>query len=471
MQYVDSAVQTVLSSSRLKLAHPGNAKLTQVYPTPSETTSVLAQAINHRGQFRASSNSKSFAGRSDFVASSSALLSEFAVVGSVTVTNGVGNPVPSAKPNEVGWIFQLVDSIEITFSNSLMQAMIITGVALREYSLLCCCSKQERIDMMKTAGQFFPTTFSGAASAKNTYSFCLPLTFLSFAIGSLRNSWPIDSSVLAGPMQIAINWRTINYAFVALDDTFAFLGLAGLPTQFDSLTLIAKTTQLQDAAFSVKKAMMMDPQLVYSLPARYITTVSFPFPLLQAGNKATINLSSAPSGMLEGLIVTVVEDGGPGGPPVTGLANLETMSSVPFDQVALEFGGQYIFRCDSYVEYIHYQRSQFGDTLEHENILYFADGSAGLLVAVNSPILFIPLVDNGASVLRGHTNENLPSYGGSQLQLTVTPSIHKALDTSVAAWQGPEVREDNAPTGYTIHVTYLVSALVEISQGTVDLQL
>ena len=84
-EYVDSAVQTVLSSSRLKLAHPGNAKLTQVYPTPTETTSVLAQAVTHRGQFRASSNSKSFPGRSDFVVSSSALLSEYAIVGQITI--------------------------------------------------------------------------------------------------------------------------------------------------------------------------------------------------------------------------------------------------------------------------------------------------------------------------------------------------------------------------------------------------
>lgn len=481
-EYVDSAVQTVLSSSRLKLAHPGNAKLTQVYPTPTETTSVLAQAVNHRGQFRASSNSKNFPGRSDFVVSSSALLSEYSIVGQVTLRNGPAlgvapTIIASAKPNEVGWIFNMVESIEITFSNSLMQAMIITGPALRDYSLLCCCSKQERIDLMKGAGQFIAATFDGGPNASNSYSFNLPITFLNYAISSLRNSWPTDNSVLAGPIQISVNWRPIFYSFVALNppvgivDGYSMLGSSAMPVAFDYLTLVAKTTQLQDAAFSVKKAMMLDPQLVYSLPARYITTVDHSQNLV-TGTQAVINLNSAPSGMLEGIIVTIIPEpfAVPNG---SGLGNI-VAGSLPVDQIALEFGGQYIFRCDSYEELLHYQRSQYGDTLEHSNIFYQAGAAFNTYFSSIQPVLFIPLVDDGSAVLRGHTNENLPSYGGSQLQLTVTPSALSRDGSSNTAWNSPEKRNPNgliAETRYKIYVTYLISALLEISQGTVDLQL
>jgi hypothetical protein len=481
-EYIDSAVQTVLSSSRLKLAHPGNAKLTQVYPTPSETTSVLAQAVNHRGQFRAASNSKNFPGRSDFTVSSSALLSEYNIVGTLTLTNGpsVGMApatIASAKPNEVGWIFNMVESIEITYSNSLMQAMIITGPALRDYSLLCCCSKQERIDMMKGAGQFFVDYFDPGAGRSNTYPFSLPLSFLNFAPGSLRNSWPTDNSVLAGPIQISINWRPIQYSFVKLNgpvgpiDGFTYLTASQMPVAFETLNLVAKTTQLQDAAFSVKKAMMLDPQLVYSLPARYITTVDYS-QNLNSGEKATINLNSAPSGMLEGIIVTIIP---------TVLANpglngstFVVAGSTPIDQIALEFGGQYIFRADSYEEYLHWQRSQYGDTLEHVNVFYTASFAASSFFSNSQPVIFIPLVDDGAAVLRGHTNENLPSYGGSQLQLTITPTTIPRIGNSATAWNSPENKGGGGPlafTNYRIYVTYLISALVEISQGTVDLQL
>ena len=488
-EYIDSAVQTVLSSSRLKLAHPGNAKLTQVYPTPTECTSVLAQAVNHRGQFKASSNSKSFPGRSDFVISSSALLSEICLVGDIDVTNGPDTglapvvSIASAKPNNIGWIFNLVESIEITFSNSLMQNMIIDGRVLREYSLLRCCSKQERIDLLKGCGEMLQNPINLAANATNNYKFSLPLTFLFFASGSLRNSWPLDCSVLAGPMQISVIWRDFPFAFVAnsvavvANLAHPYLTAAQFPKQFKNLQMVAKTTQLQDASFGVKKAMMLNPQLVYSLPSKFLTTVDYSGPLT-TGEQVTINLNSAPSGMLEGIIVTIMATRF-ANPAVnagvfTGLANVQSGSAV-FDKINLQFGGQYIFRADSYEEYLHYQRSNFGDTLETNNMYYTANrdsGAADSTLGAVEPLIFIPLVDDGSTAFRGHTNENLPSYGGSLMQLQITPAIQQRVGASDFNFNCPDkAGQDENEDNYLILVTYIISALVEISQGTVDLQL
>lgn len=464
-EYVDSAVQTVLSSSRLKLAHPGNAKLTQVYPTPSETTSVLAQAINHRGQFRVTCNNKQFNSRSDFILSSSALISEMAIVGNITIAN-VG--LTTFKPNCVGWIFDMVESMEVTYSNSLMQNMVIRGPSLKDYSLLCCCSRQERIDLLKAAGQSFQDPGVGETTI---YNFALPLSFLNHTVASLRNSWPVDGSVLAGPIQISINWRPFGYGFVKTDQAI----LAAVPAQFTKLELVCKTTQLQDAAFSVKKAMMLDPQLVYSLPARYITTVDYTRALVPGG-VTTINLASAPSGMLEGIIVSIRPSKGTDQwvtPDATFTTNIHGGSST-IKRLTLEFGGQNIFRCDTYEEYLHWQRSSFGDTVEWVEQTYLA-GAANTNLSVTNvhPVYFIPMTNDNAAVFRAHTNENLPSYGGSQLQLTIQVSdTQRELVVGGQSWDSAE--NEYGPlvaTEYEILVAYLVSALLEISQGTVDLQL
>lgn len=496
-EYVDSAVQTVLSSSRLKLAHPGNAKLTQVYPTPSETTSVLAQAINHRGQFRVSPNNLNFNSRSDFILSSSALISEMAINGVITVVNAA-DPGTVLKPVATGFGFDLIESIEITYSNSLMQNMFIRGETLKDYSLLCCCTAKERQDLLKAAGQ--GVLISEAFGVTNVYRFTVPISFLNHTVASLRNSWPVDGSVLAGPIQVAINWRPSNVALVK-----GAVAVGNFPASFTSLELVCKTTQLQDASFSVKKAMMLDPQLVYSLPARYITSVDYsriiPAPVAGANGiptyqPFTLNLASAPSGMLEGIIISIrpqqATAGGAGNlddwvNPIAAGTTPYKGGSVTLEQIRLEFGGQNIFRVDSYEELQHFQRSTFGDTLEWSGI-YNTPNEATLATGEGTNVFrhmvyFIPMVNDGAAVFRHHTNENLPSYGGSQLQLTLRPSAFQRvkmgenadpvnkLGGNAVGMDGGDSAVAQTGTNFQIWIGFIVSGLLEISQGTVDLQL
>lgn len=479
-EYVDSAVETVLSSSRLKLAHPGNAKLTQVYPTPSEVTSVLAQAINHRGQFRVSANSKGLGARSDFILSSSALISEIAIIGQITTAANLGVD-EGIKPNAIGWGFDLIESVEITYSNSLMQNMFIRGETLKDYSLLCCVSPRERNDMLNAAGNAAYVNTAGGAT--NTHSVCIPISFLNHTPSSLRNSWPVDGSVLAGPIQISINWREAAYAFVK---TNAAAVATPFPITWDKLDLVAKTTQLQDASFSVKKAMMLDPQLVYSLPARYITSVDYSreIPAAAGGGQTTINLASAPSGMLEGLIVSIRPKSANSQWVTPAAADAGTNNirggSCTLNRIVLEFGGQNIFRAESYEEYQHYMRGCFGDSMEWPGITFRAsadwDLDGGNTDHTIHPVYFIPLVNDGCSVFRGHTNENLPSYGGAQLQLTLRVDPRQrigsySVDSGGSKLDTIQCTIDQPGISYQIWIGYVVSGLLEISQGTVDLQL
>lgn len=488
-EYVDSAVQTVLSSSRLKLAHPGNAKLTQVYPTPSETTSVLAQCINNRGQFRVAPNNIQFAARSDFILSSSALISEMAVYAEVSTVNGGAGGV-RVKPNAIGWLFDVIDSIEITYSNSLMQNMFIRGEALKDYCLATCQTPRERVDMLKNAGQMI--AFSDANGATNVWKGIVPICFLNHSPASLRSSWPVDGSVLAGPIQISVNWRTSLFGFVAA--AAVNMGAAA-PAAFSKLNLVCKTSQLQDASFSVKKAMMLDPQLVYSLPARYITSVDYSRAFAAVGGvypEQTINLASAPSGMLEAIMVSIRPRTGAGrdqwvNPNANGTINVK-QGSVTLESLRLEFGGQNLFKTESYEEMQHYQRSTFGDTLEWTGVYNVQQAAPDVLAGtgtscLNHMVYLIPLVNDGNAVFREHTNENLPSYGGSQLQLYFTVSSKQrikmganavdatGLGGNASSLEGANGSVSQDGADFQIWVTYIVSGLLEISQGTVDLQL
>jgi hypothetical protein len=353
--------------------------------------------------------------------------------------------------------------------------------------------------MLKAAGQNMG--MSVLLNGVNVWKFTIPICFLNHSPGSLRNSWPVDGSVLAGPIQIAVNWRASSYGFVS---TALALPPAGFPTTFSKLELIAKTTQLQDASFSVKKAMMLDPQLVYSLPARYITSVDYSRLIAEEGS-TTINLASAPSGMLEGIIISIRPRDGFSGldnwvtPDLAGGTRNVKQGSCTLEKIRLEFGGQNIFRCDSYEEYLHFQRSTFGDSVEWAGVNYLA----GTAYAPNGtetsalvhPVYFIPLVNDGCRVFREHTNENLPSYGGSQLQLTIelpasetlknqdqgsqravaSPNIdvggQKGGNVVSGVGLGMQSTINQRGTDYQIWIGYLISGLLEISQGTVDLQL
>jgi hypothetical protein len=404
-----------------------------------------------------------------------------AIVGEIEITNSVNGA--SAKPTEVGWAFDMVESLEITYSNSLMQNMFIRGETLRDYSLLCCCSERERQDMLKAAGQM---TASGAGNdVVSHYNFALPLSFLNHTVGSLRNSWPVDGSVLAGPIQISVNWRTFAYGFVA---TAANWIAGGAPTTFKFLELTAKTTQLQDASFSVKKAMMLDPQLVYSLPARYITSVDYTKVVTNAIDEFTLNLASAPSGMLEGILISIRPKVGTiwTDPGANGTNNI-IGGSASLERIVLEFGGQNLFRTDTYEQYQHFMRSTFGDTLEYTGVIHTQGAALVPATGVGTEtyrhcVYFIPLVNDACKVFREHTNENLPSYGGSQLQLTLRANrgqVYQAANYAQRVKLSPDATsldgvdaENIAPvTTWQIWIGYIVSGLVEISQGTVDLQL
>lgn len=528
---VEEGVSDVLSRSRLKTGHPGDARLGQVYPTPADSVSVLAETVSNRGQLRVASNSNTFGSQSNFIVSSSALLSNF-------MLNFYIRKPADGVAAYMGWGFGLIDSIEITLSNSMMQSMFIRGDTLKSFALLTCRSKDERERMLLSAGpidsdhtrwQDAGGNFGSLAGGDKYYYCCVPLFFLNNNASSCDGTWPLDGSVLAGPIQITVTWKSNPL------DVFVKSRNNGpepsAPITLYGLELSCQTTVLQDAAFSVKRAMMQNPSLIYSLPSKYIVSTVHTQNVshddsLGKYNKFTLNLSSAPSGMLEALLIDIK--------PTSALSRgMKPGFSVMPYYTRLSFGGQNLIRYESSSERRQYIRAQFGDDLTYETLVYNPGGlnvdaghyglaplsttvvtgvtyvpgeNPGVTYTTTSihqealtttygtgvgEILVLPLTYNARRVFQGYLNENLPSYGGAQLQLELgledTYRVHRpdcrSTDVSslvqrsqfIVGGSTSNLAEgdslDVEGTEFTITIGYVISSLLEVSQGTVDLQL
>lgn len=498
---IDRGVAGVLSKNRLKLAHPGDAKLTGVYATPADVTSILAETVTYRGQLRVTSNNSSLGGQSNFIISSSSLFSNIFL-------HGFLKPNTSNQAWAVdGWGFGLIDSLEFTFSNSLMQSAFIRGDVYREYCLMQCSNREEMFDMLKNAGQASVKDCAGAVAGQrdevsSVCYFSIPIVFMNFKACGLDSSFPLDGSVLAGPVTISVNWKPASQLQHLLYSTNGTTQAATMvpKASIDNLEISCQTVVLQDANFSVKKAMLAAPELIYSLPATYVTSVNYSVPNVvcsgttHLSEKMTINLTSAPSGMLEAIILKVVPNKLNGVDWTTRLIGTDTKGSdriIPggglvVNYLRLSFGGQNIIRYETPEERRQFQRAQFRQDLTYlERIAAHAssDSAKNHMFEREAELCIIPLTHDSQKVLRGHLNENLPSYGGAQMQLEFSIiANHNSLNshgsndakypqmcpaTTTLNFGDPA----SELTTVIVSVGYVVSAILEASQGTIDLQL
>lgn len=458
---IDNAVADVLSSKRLKLVHPGDGRLTQVYATAADVTSMLAEAVTHRGQYRVASNNLALGAQSQFIISTSAIIADMYLIFSVTAPSG-------SFFSHSGWGFDLIESVEVTYANSLMQNMVIRGDVMKEYSKLCCCSQDERAQMLDHAGPM------SANRTGATLTAAVPISFLNNNTGGLRSSWPTDASVLAGPIQLSVNWvSTVQSGRIFIDS--ATPG-GTLPTAVGSAEITCTTITLQRASFGVKNAMMKDPSLVYSLPGKYLSIVNESRSNLgSVTDPISINLNSAPAGMLEAILIYAA----PADPlssdwvTGTGSGSVKHGGSLRLDNLRLQFGSQDLIRYRTREEMLAFNRSQFGDNLTYKELICPAATPSAAVPTFHqttSDIILLPMCLNGKGVFNGHVNEHLPSYGGSQLQLTLQFQSTRGEVTAARPF-GAEGDEDVTATTIQIWICYIISGILEVSQGTVDLQL
>lgn len=463
---IDTAVASVLSRSKLKLSHPGGSQLHEFYASPSNCTSMLAESVQNYHRVRIAANNLSLNSQTTFTISTSSLVSSLWLHCSVTL--GAGFKLPHN-----GWLFDSIASIEVTFSNSLLQNMVLPGSALRDYMLLSCKNRWDRESLLSTAGQCIYAA-AGTANAS------MPIGHLLSSAAYQSGNFPIDFSVLNGPLLIQFNWNP-GYKFAV-----KAAGNFAPPTAWASCQVTGMTVDLVDSSFAVKSAMAQNPMLIYSTPAKYLNSINYNLTSVSPGVEQTINLQSAPAGMLSAMILNIRPTGGAAdgidaGAIITsfdwtGIADgtaLIHSESVQLSTLRLTYGGQNLVDCRSTREIQAMFASAFdGDSLEYDVISVDRTGTDDYGQRVyHTNALVIPFGYDNRAIFSHKLVENLPGYAGASLQLSFTV-VQGTVSKNATPYK---VESDNGvlqnAQPYTVQVTYVIESLVEVSQGTVDLQL
>lgn len=445
---MNDALERVLVSKDVLLKHPGQTQIGSWYASPSEAQTHLSEANNSSGRIRVTSNSLSFSASSNFQISASSLV--YGLTLNATLTTPANTVIATS-----GWLFDCIRSIEFTISNSLISNQIITGPIMREYLLLSCTDEEQRSNLLKMGGE--PVAAATQASAS------IPIAWLLQGGNGLCSHFPLDFSTLNGPFQIQITFNPSSYI---LSRTGA---APGTIASFDALNITACTTDIIEPALGVRNALLSNPGMVYPIPCKYFSCVRY-VQSCTIGSLATMNLNSAPAGMLEGIIISVK-------PSVETSANADGTvnyaGSCQLSTLRLQYMGVDLFRADSPKELESYYRTRFcGDA--KENQWRFQD--ANTVNAANADLIeghsyFIPLTYEADAVLSEKKQEHLPSYGGVNLQLSFTPAARTQFDTS-AGVIFPVALNPRGGAGaqdYNIDIGWMVSAILEVGGGNVNL--
>ena len=385
MSHVDYAAQAVLASSELLLASPSNAKLTTFYPVPSECTSVIAQSICNTGQLFVAGNSQGLGTSTNFQISSANIIDTPMLVVELEVL-GPGGASNKYAFVEDGWLYGLVKSYEVTYSNSNISNLVTRGSALRDWNLAQQPNHERRQQILRNGGrgEYFPL----AADQRKTFKACIPLSFLNWGSGCVSNpGFPFDARTINGIIQVQINWadninqvvtrcRVGNSANGAICDPL-------VSADIKKAIITMRSYQLLDSSFSVGNALAMDPSKRYVLPAKWLNSYTYEVGLTAVDDGAlvgdaprhlsgTIELNSAPAGMLQGIILhvkpTVVKNGA-GGVVVPGAAwnsaeGQRRLGSARLNALSLTYSGQNIIRLTNETELDTFMKFIYGDDMK-----------------------------------------------------------------------------------------------------------
>lgn len=397
---IDQAAASVLASSEMLLTAPNNAKLHALYPTPAECTSTIAQTVCNSGQIRVTSNSKSLGASSNFHISSSAILDPPVLNVTLDLTLAVdGGNAPSypvgIAPCGDGWLFGLIESLEVTYSNSNLSNLILRGPALREWTLAQCRGVEEREELLRNAGCGNLMLYTAAGT--KTISASLPLSFLHWQGANVDSGFGFDARTVNGIIQLQINWANNIYKtfslFRAAGGEDANFALCEIQTPaFKEMYLSFRSYQLMDSTFSVANALATNPYLKYVIPGKWVNTYrmevtgsrvfsSYPFGKYlnitreSDASDITMELTSAPAGMLQAIGIHVrpiaavdMADGpipypwGGSGVGVDKYTN-QYMDCLHLDAIQLQYSGQNIVQLNTKKEIDTYMKFIYGEDM------------------------------------------------------------------------------------------------------------
>lgn len=437
-----------MNTSDVIVRHGGAQVEGFIYPSKADSVVSLARVDNVGGKVRVTSNSLSLNATSNFTISSSDLL--FALTLNAQLTVPANNAISAA-----GWLFSLIQRVEVVYPNSASPTLNISGQALLEYMLATCQNETQRQRLLAIGG--------APAGAGATARASIPMWWLlGSALGTSGNSYPLDMSTLTGSsLQLNI---TFYPSTVIICRTGA--APATTVTAFDNLYMTGSTTVLDNKALGVRPLLMADPYVSYPLHGKGIQGTAYNLTFAQ-GAQQTINLQSAPDAGLNAILLSIK-------PAVEYTANADGTSnfcgSVPISQVQLSQGGDILFQANNREEYLSHIRDQFGG----DELLYayrFDSANSGAAAAcdlVESGVNLIPFNFHGKQVMAHKLVENMASYSNRSLQLQFTTQARNTYDATTPFFPAAlNPRGGAGAQAYIVEVIYITTAMLDIDSSGV----
>lgn len=461
MNEVELIANTVALTNPVLARHPGAVQKAEFYASASRTDVQAALALNTNGRLRITSNNLNLNATSNFTINDSSLV--YGAQLHASITPGANNAVQCE-----GWLFQAIQSVQVTFVGSSLPAMTIPGRIIREYILACCPSVDTRNNLIRTAGKL-----SGAATVSKA---SIPIGWaLASGLGICKD-FPIDMGFFKGPLQFAITFNSSNTFITGTGTGAAAPSNTALVNTFNELYLTCSTTDVKTLDLKLSNMYLRDQSLPYYIPGEYLSYANY-VESCTIGALHTLNLNSAPDGMLEAIILLIK-------PLVELSASVGSAGtyvypgSVGLSYLACNYGGEVLFEAHSDFEIKQYYRTHFaGDTKEYQfryngpNIAasgalsdptYLVSRDPIYQAIMNSSCYMIPLCYDGAKSLSGNMTENLRSYGAKTLTIQFTPELRSRVsatsgfaDISLADTVGGGAGAQN----YSIDVLYIVSSV------------
>lgn len=441
----------ILSTSRLSLNHPSSVVYGKdLFSSVSNSELDACQRSRYTGKLKVSPTSMQLGGLSSFLIDPGMWFGKAYIYAQLPAP-----PRYTVMPS--GWLYSLIDYISFSSAgSSSISQLRISGRSMLDLLMVACETQEKRNALLQLGGEYkeYPSA-AGTAPVEAA----IPLHFL-FASVNGKSSLGYDTGCLRSQIIFSIQWKNLDSTFWSLSGVLPFA------SSFSQLYMRIHDQVILERDL-VAKECQTNPAYIYSVPFKYQQSFSTSYTLNSATDQMQFNLSSFPRGMLQAIIISVVPQSfiGDSTQVKQGLA---PNCSYPISSLKMLYLGQYIYNVDFETEQELVQAMMDDDGSSLYNFGIYNPSATNLLFLKNY-ITIIPFVNRIDTVLRDQLQLVSPSFGGSQIQVQITPS-----SLGIPAVDSTGARSYYAcsyPQTFNVNFTYVFNALLETSNAVMSLQL
>jgi len=240
-----------------------------------------------------------------------------------------------------GWGPRMIRSIAWQLGSSNSTQIYLQTDSIFQFIMGECESAEKRLEVLRLAGEqqiAVQLTPVGGDKTPTEAFFVIPLPF-----STMCDKLPLDTTLLQNNIQIQIQFEQNPYAIYG--------GTGAVPSSFITAELLFRQGKLSDQSKSLRREMIMAPNLMYAYPfchAQSFITPSFAGAPFVSGNLVQLDLNTFANADLLAISLTVVANNDR--VPI-GLNSPNPWNYQPLSNVQLQYAGQVLFNYPGYQAY------------------------------------------------------------------------------------------------------------------------